>query len=109
MILKSPWYLIRIGCLVAFMVQTTTLIVNMINPKETLIKTQIMDFDKIDFPLIFKVCITPGFNNTELKALGYRKSLDYLEGRSRFNKSIIGWAGHTDDDQVATNVSGIQS
>ena len=88
------------------MVQTTTLIVNMINPKETLIKTQIMDFDKIDFPLIFKVCITPGFNTTELRTLGYRNSLAYLQGRSVFNRSTIGWAGHTADGQVASNVSG---
>ena len=107
MVLKSPWYLIRIGCLVAFMVQTTTLIVNMINPKETLIKTQIMNFDKIDFPLTFKICITPGFNTTELKALGYENILGYFEGRSRFNTSIIGWAGHTVDGQVVSNISGI--
>ena len=91
------------------MVQTTTLIVNMINPKEPLINTKIIDFDKIDFPLIFKICITPGFNHTELKALGYRNSLEYLGGISRFNKSIVGWAGHTDDDKVASNVSGNQS
>ena len=46
LIIMSPWYLVRFGCVVAFMVQTTILIVNMINPKETLIRTQIVDFDK---------------------------------------------------------------
>ena len=107
LIIKSPWYLVRFGCVVAFMVQTTTLIANMINPKETLIRTQIKDFDKIDFPLTFKICIAPGFNTTELKALGYWNSFAYFQGRSRFNASTIGWAGHTADGQVASNVSGI--
>ena len=109
LIIMSPWYLVRFGCVVAFMVQTTTLIASMINPKETLIKTQMMDFDEIDFPLTFKICVKPGFNITELRALGYANIAAYFEGRSRFNRSIIGWAGHTADGQVASNVSGNQS
>ena len=109
LIIKSPWYLVRFGCVVAFIMQTTTLIADMINPKETLIKTQIMDFDKIDFPLAFKICITPGFNTTELRALGYENIAAYFTGGSRFNGSIIGWAGHTADGKVASNVSGNHS
>ena len=105
-IFKSPWYLIRFACLVAFLLQITTLIAGMINPKETLISTQKVDFDKIDFPLVFKICIKPGFNETELRILGYQNSLGYLFGNSRYNESLFGWAGHTLDGKVVSNVSG---
>ena len=104
--MKSPWYLIRFACLVAFLVQITTLIAGMINPKETLIRTEKVDFDQIDFPLVFKICIKPGFNETELKILGYRNSLDYLMGKSKYNESLFGWAGHTADGKTVSNVSG---
>ena len=103
---KSPWYLIRFACLVAFLVQITTLIAGMVNPKETLIRTEKVDFEKIDFPLVFKICVKPGFNETELRILGYQNSLGYLYGTSRFNESLFGWAGHTADGKIVSNVSG---
>ena len=87
---KAPFYLIRFLCLVAFLIQTSTLINGMLNPKETLIGTNKVDFEKIEFPLIFKICIKPGFNDTELRNLGYLNSLTYLLGISRYNISNFG-------------------
>ena len=103
---KSPRYLIRCVCLLAFLVQTTTLIAGMVSPKDTVIKTQKIDLAEIDFPLIFKVCVKPGFNETQLKILGYRNSHDYLVGTSKYNKTVFGWAGHTPDGNIVSNISG---
>ena len=78
----------------------------MINPSKTLVMTEKKNFSEVEFPLIFKICIRPGFNETEVKNLGYRTSWEYLLGRSRYNGSIYGWAGHTPDGGVISNASG---
>ena len=46
----------------------------MINPSETLISMQERNLSDIRFPLIFKICIKPGFNETEVMNLGYSTS-----------------------------------
>ena len=76
------------------------------NPQETLMGTHKVGFKKIEFPLIFKICIKPGFNDSELRNLGYKNSLFYLLGKSRYNKSHFGWAGHTPEGDIVSNVSG---
>ena len=52
-----------------------------------------------DFPLIFKICVQPAFNKTAIEETGYGHIFKYFQGRSstRFNKSVFGWAGHTED------------
>ena len=65
------------------------------------------DFYEIEFPLTIKVCISPGFNDTMLKEVGYEDTFDYFMGVSRFNQSVFGWAGHTNTSESVGNVSGI--
>ena len=103
---RALFYLIRFVCLIAFLIQTSTLINGMLNPKETLIGTNKVGFEKIEFPLIFKICIKPGFNDTELRNLGYLNGFRYLMGMSLYNKSHFGWAGHTQEGDIVSNVSG---
>ena len=106
LILVSSGYLVKLICLIAFLLQTTKLLNGMINPRDTLTGTERVAFEKIDFPLIFKVCIQPGFDDEELKNMGYANNVAYFNGQSRFNASIFGWAGHTPDGKVMSNVSG---
>ena len=65
------------------------------------------DFYEIEFPLIIKVCISPGFNDTILKEVGYDDTFSYFLGISRFNQSFYGWAGHTNTSGIVGNVSGV--
>ena len=51
--------------------------------------------DDIEFPIIFKICVKPGFNISALKEEGYSGISVYFLGRSRFNSSLYGWAGHS--------------
>ena len=108
LILYSFGYLGRFLCFVAFLYQTSTLLNSMINPKDTLTGTERVQLEKIDFPLVFKICIKPGFDDEELKKMGYFNNMQYLEGRSIYNSSIFGWAGHTPDGGIVSNVSGEQ-
>jgi hypothetical protein len=49
------------------------------------------------FPITFKICVNPGFNETVLFEAGYASAFDYSFGWNRFNSSVGGWAGHTKD------------
>ena len=80
----------------------------MTNPSDTLTGTERVQLAEIDFPLNFKICIKPGFDDKELHRMGYSHSLAYMDGRSMFNGSIFGWAGHTPDGRIVSNVSGEQ-
>ena len=51
-----------------------------------------------DFPLIFKICPQPGFKEHDVfKENGYKSFYYYFMGRSMFNKTSYGWAGHKND------------
>ena len=49
------------------------------------------------FPLRTSICVTPGYNKTEVENAGYKTFGFYQFGQSKHNASLIGWAGHTVD------------
>ena len=59
-----------------------------------------------DFPVVFKICIKPGFNSDGLKYVGYSDIWSYFVGESRYNSSLIGWAGHTKEGTAFSDVAG---
>lgn len=66
--------------------------------------TEEVNLGDLDFPIIFKICIKPGFNLLALAEAGFDTTYGvygYFSGQSRYNQSLIGWAGHT-------NTSGVQ-
>jgi hypothetical protein len=63
----------------------------------------------MDFPLIFKICVNPGFNETVVYEAGYDNIGMYFLGRSRFNYSKVGWAGHTNTLGVQGSVAEVLS
>jgi hypothetical protein len=60
-----------------------------------------MNWKDMDVPVVLKICVAPGFNMTAIKEMGYDNVYRYFEGISKYNKTILGWAGHT-------NTSGVQ-
>ena len=54
------------------------------------------DLDEIEFPVLFKVCITPAFKIEKIIESGYSNLYMYFMGKSRFGK-IYGWAGHREN------------
>ena len=79
-----------------------------INPDATVPKTTRKGLGEIDFPVVFKICMNPSFNDTELHSVGYDNMYFYFMGKSRFNSSNYGWSGHTEDGGVVSNASDIQ-
>ena len=85
-----------------------SLIFSIVNQKDVLTEIEWAKLSEIEFPLIFKVCMKPGFDDQALNDMGYANNMAYFTGQSRFNSSIFGWAGHTPDGKVLSNVSGKQ-
>ena len=64
-------------------------------------------FHDIDLPLTIKVCVSPGFNDTALKEVGYDDTFSYFLGSSSYNDSVYGWGGHTNTSEVFGNGSAL--
>ena len=48
-------------------------------------------------PVIFKICTSPGFNDTALNMEGYIDSFAYSIGSKMLNDSLYGWSGQNND------------
>ena len=63
------------------------------------------------FPLSFSVCVETRQiimnDGKKIYELGYKHEWDFFYGRSRFNSSIIGWAGHAENGSTLRTVEGI--
>ena len=62
--------------------------------------------DKMDFPVVFKICFKPGFDVEKLEEVGYGSVYSYFSGQSKYNKSVFGWAGHLESGGVFGSVEG---
>ena len=64
------------------------------------------DLDEIEFPVLFKVCITPAFKIEKIIESGYSNLYMYFMGKSRFGK-IYGWAGHRENGSEVSSPESI--
>ena len=93
--IKTLWILINITCAGILAVQLVHVLTGYLKPTITKTWEKEMPLQDMDFPLVIKVCVNPGLNQTALKEIGYKDTWDYFLGRSSFNSSVYGWAGHT--------------
>ena len=92
------WTVVNSICILAAFIQLVFIIANYINPVQLNTIASEIALKDIDFPLDIKICAEPAFNESAIFEAGYeRKIYKYFIGRSRFNKTVVGWAGHTKD------------
>ena len=89
-------------CLLAFTVQFGILLKSYITPEQTNIR--VTEKNMSTFPLVFKICFSPGLNESAIKEAGYEGTWKYFRGKSKFNRSLVGWAGHTSTSGVRGSV-----
>ena len=89
-------------CLIAFIVQFGNILHGYISPEQTNIR--VSEQNMSTFPLVFKICFSPGFNESAVEEAGYNRSWDYFYGFSKYNRSIVGWGGHTNTSGVRGEV-----
>ena len=110
--MKFHWVLIHSTCVVAFIIQFGIVLNGFIYPSMTNTVVHENNLQELDFPLVFKICVQPAFNLTALEEAGYDTkygSFRYFVGRSKYNRSVYGWAGHTNTSGVVASVEEILS
>ena len=101
-------FLVNFTCFVAFSIQLTSVITGFLDRTQTNINKHEEDLLGKNFPIMIKICINPGFNDTAIIEAGYKNIFDFFVGRSKYNKSVYGWAGHTKDGGVVDSVKNIK-
>ena len=85
----------------ALLVQLGSILWNgYIRPSVTNIVVEEIKGKDMDFPVVLKICVTPGFNKKALNKAGYDDMWTYLNGRSKYSSTILVWAGHTNTSRV---------
>ena len=96
-------------CFLALTAQFGFLLDGFLRPTQTTTQVEMVDLADKQFPMVFKICLTPGFNDTEIQNAGYANLVNYFEGRSSFNNSLFGWGGHTNSSSESLgSVKGIK-
>ena len=106
--LTNAWVAIKVACLAALMAHLAIIVYNKENQESTIATTDTTQLDKIAFPAVFYICISPSYNETELRKVGYSSTFDYFTGQSKYNKHLFGWSGHTKEGQPFSNTSDVQ-
>ena len=104
--MMNSWMVLHIGCTIAFSVQMVILTHDLMYPDHTVRRIFKKNLTVQDFPVVFKICIKPGFDKKPLKESGYKNVFSYFQGVSQYNNSLLGWAGHTAEGGVFSNVTG---
>ena len=68
-IAQKSLHLLYIGCFIIFVIQVAVLIYNRMNPSQTISSTSQKQLADLKFPVIFKICIKPAFDDEELNKL----------------------------------------
>ena len=107
------WILVKLACTALLTVQLAFVLGGFIKPAITRTWEEEVPLQDIDFPLVLKICVSPGFNQTALHDVGYEDTWHYFVGQSKFNSSVLGWGGHTEDsgtcgtvEEVLAKISG---
>ena len=96
---KWMWLLVNLFCTVVLTVQLVVLLDSYVNPTNTRTWDEEVMLADIEFPLIFKICVIPGFNEKAVYDAGYYSTYFYFLGQSLYDNQIYGWAGHTPAQQ----------
>ena len=82
--LKTLWMLANITCTIILTVQLSIVFEGYISPTLTRTWEEEVPLENMNIPLVIKVCVIPGFNQTALQEMGYRETWDYLASMAEF-------------------------
>ena len=84
------WFLVNILCVFAVVTQLAFNFRDFLFPRLTNTRVETSGIQEENFPLIFKICVQPAFNDTALEETGYGYGgfQWYFQGRSAFNNQV---------------------
>ena len=89
--------------------QLSVLLKGYISPTLTHTWQKDLHLGDMDFPILIKICVIPTYNMTALYEHGYADKYRFFLGKSRFNESTYGWAGHTNSSKNLGTVEAVLS
>ena len=92
---------------VIFLMHISILIYYILYPEIPEILVSKKNLNEIEFPMTFRICAFE-LNDTvsRYQSFGYAHYGDYFRGRSMFNDTLYGWAGHDENGSVLGTVEG---
>ena len=100
--------IIKLVGFICYLVHMYFIFYNQVFPSETFTRMVERQLNDIEFPVIFKLCVTPALNVGELKPAGYKNIWRYFLGQSLHNTSLYGWGGHSSLGTPRLSVRGNQ-
>ena len=76
--LKTLWILVNIVFTAFLTVQLAHIFERYVRPQTTRTWEEKVPLKDLDFPLVLKICVIPGFNQTALQEVGYRDTFSYF-------------------------------
>ena len=103
---KKYWIWIHAGFITAFLIQSFCIVYNLLNPSQTTTNREEKEMEQL--PILFKICVKPGFDSDTAKAVGYSSIYKYFLGESMYDNRVYGWKGHYNETKTNNNsVQGI--
>ena len=93
------WLIIHFGFFLAFLAQFASIVQDLLHPSQT--TTSIQEHKVTEIPILFKICVNPGFNLTKIKEEGYKDTYYYFLGQSMYSNTSYGWSGINNNRTVA--------
>ena len=87
---KRLWVMVNLFCTLVLAIQLANILEGYIKPSLTRTWEEELMLRDIDFPVIVKICVIPGFNEKALKEAGYDDTWSYFLGQSRFDNTTYG-------------------
>ena len=92
---------------IVFLVHISSIGYHTLYPEVPEIVVSKKNLNEIDFPITFRICAYDLKDTvSRYKSFGYAHYGDYFRGRSMFNDTVYGWAGHAQNGSVLGNVEG---
>ena len=99
----------EIICFITFLIHISFIGYYELFPMETSTRFSERKLDAIDFPILFKICINPAFDEEKLQQFGYSSLWSYFKGKSSWSnkkKKMYGWSGHSENGSMVSSVKG---
>ena len=101
---------IEISCFLLFLIHISIIGYYQLYPTETSTRLSERKLDDLDFPVLFKICLNPAFNENYIKEVGYYSLWSYFIGKGRWRNSnggaVYGWAGHWENGSTISSIQG---
>ena len=92
---------------VIFLIHISAIGYDILYPEVPEIVVNKRNLNDMDFPMTFRICAFELYDTvSRYQSFGYETYQEFFRGRSMFNNTLYGWAGHDKMGSIVGNVEG---